>query len=701
MPDLGLNERQLPNLERNERQLPNLGRNERQLPNLRRNERQLPNLGSNERQLPNLGRNERQLPNLGSNKRQLPDLRNNERQLPMNQERAGRPVAYNPNDVAAMGAGVPAASVVQVGAIANATGMQQIRGPLMQTGLVYNRQLGNVLTLNQLSQLNTNMLARTGNVNQAAQNMLNSTQSSGNVNQMAQNVLNSTGSLGNVNQMAQNVLNSTGNLGNVNQISQNTLNSTGRLENANQISQNTLNSTGRLGNLNQISQNTLNRANMIGRINSQGITTILRPQGRINYRQSGQSNIYGNVNKARLLNGTVRTDNIQIKGFSKVEAIIAKNFTDPSGKMAAIRKGSDRYLLINGGPNIGVSLNDAFIQKNRQYNLQSERYFLNQDQQLMMLGLKNVYMNPKNSGLNSSQKFKLYALNRITENDRLLSSGSDNYMRDRDAERPDYENWYRNALESLPNMNVNDIKDIVRRAKQLKEIARRQNQMLAAGKTDMRMNLRNENESALDNLLKETSVISADFNNYIENRFQDDEIHTLSDNEIHEIEKQARENVEAREDIPLEDKEKEYQEELEKLREEKKEEKFEEAQKIVKDEILDNPDAAKEILGEEATEELKKEFEKNRRKKESIYDRILERQEQSKDERFVKKYPKYKKSSSYEIHKARVDEEMKTYIRTAANQVDLKNNKNSKIRNFEDYNNARNIRYNTNMLKAE
>lgn len=601
--------------------------------------------------MPNFGNNVRQLPNLENTERQLPDLRSNARQLPMKEDGAGKPAVYNPNNVPATGVGVPAVGIVQAGAIANVTGAQRIRGPLMQTGLVYNRQLGNVLTLNQLSQLSTNMTGRTGNVNQMAQNMLNSTGRSGNVNQMSQNMLNSTQRLGNVNQMA---------------------------------------------------QNTLNSANRIGRISSQGKTTILRPQGRINYMQRGKSNIYGNVNRARLSNGTVRTDHLQIKGYSKVETIVAKTFTDPSGKMSALRTGSDRYFLINNRPNIGMTLNDAFIQRNRQYNLQSERYFLNQDQQLTMLGLKNVYMDPRNSGLNSSQKFKLYALNRITESDRLLASGSDNYMRDRDAERPDYENWYRSALESLPNMSVNDIRETVRRAKELKEIARRQNQMLAAGRADMRMNLRNENESSLDNLLKETSSISRDFNNYVDNRFQDDEIHSLSDNEVQEIEKQARENIQAREDISLDDKEKEYQKELENLREEKKEKKLEEARKIVKDEILDNPDAAKEILGEEATEELKKEFAKNRKKKDSIYEQILKRQEQAKDENFVKRYPEYKNSSSYERHKARVEEERKNYIRKAAGQVNTRyNNSKGRISNFEDYNTTNNIRFNTNMLKAE
>ena len=228
--------------------------------------------------------NKNKIPMFQSNRSQLPDFRDNKRQLFM-MKNDDRPVTYNSNSD---GKGSYATGIVQRGAIANATGIQHITGPLMQGGLVYNRKLGNVMSLNQLSQA-----------------MLNKTRGIGNINQMSQAVLNKTGGIRSINQNPQVMSNK----------------------------------AGVIKNLNQISQSTLNNTRRIGRVSSQGRTSISGPSGRINFRQTGRSYLYGNVNRAQLANGIVRTDRLQIKGFSKVETIIAKRFKDPSRRIAAFRNG--------------------------------------------------------------------------------------------------------------------------------------------------------------------------------------------------------------------------------------------------------------------------------------------------------------------------------------------------------------------------
>lgn len=61
-----------------------------------------------------------------------------------------------------------------------------------------------------------------------------------------------------------------------------------------------------------------------------------------------------------------------------------------------------------------------------------------------------------------------------------------------------------------------------------------------------------ESMSALNNLLKDTSgSASTHFHNFIEENFKDEIERELSPDEVKEIEEQARENINKRNDIPL------------------------------------------------------------------------------------------------------------------------------------------------------
>ncbi len=545
--------------------------------------------------------------------------------LPMNGMNGGagaQPVGAGIVQMGINAAVVPmAGSVNQAGLIANIAPAQKIAGPMLQTGVVLNGKTGTIKTLNQLT-----------------------------------------------------------NLG---------LNRSKRIERINQMAGTNINSAKRLGTVNQVAGTNINTTKRIGRVNSNGQTAIIGPKGWINYKQYGSSYINGSVNNASLPSGSIHTNQLQIKGFSKVETIVAKTFTDPSGKIAAIRKGampysvgkdSAPYAVINQGPNVGIALNDALVQKNSKYQMENKRLFLSQDQhqQLAMLELKKVYTNPENRGMNHNQLVKLASFNR----NRLLS---DNPNRGGD------ESWYRSALMSLPTgLGNNEIEKIAHKAKSLKDAVDRNSSMLAVARTDYKMG--DPNKNALNNVLKETSSITRNFYNYLEKNNPSEDITHINEDEMKDIEKKARENVEARGDLSLEDKEKQYEAEVQKQVEDEKQRKMEEAEDSLKEEILSNPELAKEVLGEKGQEALEKEIDKVKKKRKDTYKEYLKRQESMKDEQFAKNHPEISNANKYEVRKKRYENERRRFIEKAAESEDISG----------DYNTTNNVRYySENLLKAE
>ena len=454
----------------------------------------------------------------------------------------------------------------------------------------------------------------------------------------------------------------------------------GTLETMNQLTNMGLNSAKKIARLNQMANTNMNYTKRIGSVTSNGQTAIIGPRGWINYRQIGTSNLYGHVNRAMLSNGTINANKLQIKGYSKVETIVEKKFTDPSGKIAAVRKGELPNVVIKQGPNIGIALNDALVQKNNKYDMKNERLFLSQDQhqQLAMLELKKVYMNPENNGMNHNQLVKLASFNR----NRLLS---DNPNRGGD------EAWYRSALMSLPTgLGNNEIEKIAHKAKSLKDAVDRNSSMLAVARTDYKMG--DPNKNALNNVLKETSSITRNFYNYLERNNPNENITNINEDEMKDIEKKARENVEARGDLSLEDKEKQYEAEVQKQVEDEKQRKMEEAEDSLKEEILSNPELAKEVLGEKGQEALEKEIDKVKKKRKDTYKEYLKRQESMKDEQFAKNHPEISNANKYEVRKKRYEYERRRFIEKAAESEDIS----------ADYNTVNNVRYySENLLKAE
>ena len=312
--------------------------------------------------------------------------------------------------------------------------------------------------------------------------------------------------------------------------------------------------------------------------------------------------------------------------------------------------------------------------------MKNERLFLSQDQhqQLAMLELKKVYMNPENKGMNHNQLVKLASFNRK----RLLTSSVD---------KSGDEVWYREALRSLPTeLKSDEVEKIANKAKRLKNEFDRNNNMLAMSRTDYKMG--DTNKEALNNILKETSSVTKNFYNYLERNNPNENITNMSDDEMEKIEKKARENIEARGEMPLEDKEKQYEEEMQQQVEVEKKKKMDEAEEVLKEEILSNPEIAKEALGEEGVELLDKKGKELKKKREDTYKEYLKKQESMKDKEFIKEHPKYTNANAYEIRRHRKENERRKFIEKAATLENIN----------QDYNIASNVRYySENLLKAE
>ena len=434
--------------------------------------------------------------------------------------------------------------------------------------------------------------------------------------------------------------------------------------------------TGRLnGKIGQVANNMLNQTRggkpqfLQGENNRNYIN-----RGRLSMNQPGESFTTMNGGTARISApyGTLNMENLTPKRITGVQTLVAGNFYAPKEtkmKMLAAAMGSNAYPMIGGYvSNVGVTLND--LQRITGYNLKTnKRYHANTNQQLVMMGLRNVYADPANQGLSRGEKAKLYTINRVRQSNMLASGDSNIYSMEANRRKNDYDELYRMMVRNVPELSAAQMTQVANRVNELRTGRDRNQRILAREKADSRMNLDNANMNSLNNILRQTSKASDHFNTFLNETFLDDPTRELSEGEMKEIEQKARENVEAREGLALEDFEKEYEEERDKLIGEKQDEKLEELEEQIKEEIIANPERAEEILGEEGAKLLKEEFRKNGRKKEDMYQQILRRQSKADDENFRLRHEEYKNASYYEIHKARMQEQTRQDIQTAAGEL--------------------------------
>lgn len=430
-----------------------------------------------------------------------------------------------------------------------------------------------------------------------------------------------------------------------------------------------------LKSLNQAGSNIINTTSR-GRVtmnqgrNAQAAISNGKGKVNINPMDDSRNYIYGNVRRLRSVNGKIYTDHIKIKGISKAQTLFAKNFSGPRGtmdKMLHLATGSHYGLnqpisqtgRLTGGPNVGVTLNDIKLTKVilGYHSAKGGRYVASTPrEQLKMLEIRDFYGDKRNDNLMPSEKREVFILTQTHKNTRMLTAGTGMLAEERGSR-------YRNDLvkqvvEMAPHLTRNQKIQVINRAMEMRNSRRRDqlmtNQALAAERTNQKINEQEEGRKALDDLLRDTSSVAINFNNYVDDNF--DNIHNLSQEEIEQIEEQARENIRKRDDLSLEEKEKEFERLKAEMQTDALASRLEEVEGIVKDEILDNPDGAKEILGDNGVELLKGKLAKIQEERDEMYQKMLKLQRKN-------------RNSSWEEFKKRRDEEMKNDIQSAINEL--------------------------------
>ena len=322
--------------------------------------------------------------------------------------------------------------------------------------------------------------------------------------------------------------------------------------------------------------------------------------------------------------------------------------------MPSIVQGTGTPKTLISGTNMGLTLNDLKVApvllgadgKPIRYSTSDPK------QQLKMLEMQDVYSDKQNANLTPAQKHEFYTITKAEKTERIIASGG---KIPTEEEGSKYKNdLIRELVELAPQLNKQQKIQVVNQAMEMRKARKREQQItqqaLAAERTNQKLNVTQENRKALDDLLRDTSTVSTHFNNFISENFEN--VHNLSEQEIKAIEQQARENINKREDLTLEEKEKEYEKMKDEMQTKALEDKMAELEEMLKTEILDNPDEAREILGDKGLELLKQKLDQIQADRDAIYQEMLNMQ-------------KKKKTSSYEEFKRRRDAEMKNDLQNA------------------------------------
>lgn len=454
--------------------------------------------------------------------------------------------------------------------------------------------------------------------------------------------------------------------------------------------------------LTQNANNILNATNR-GRLRmtqGQGVRNAIS-QGRVNIKPTGAAYnyIYGDVNGIKSRIGNIRTRDLRIKGPSKPKSLFVRNLYAPKAKRLKIQEltnngymGKGKVNLVNqlpgetagngkrilrlgnnrvvpslaSGNNINVNLNDVNLSKQNGYNLQRQHYMVNKSSNdyVTMIGMGGIARDSRNNGLSTEQKAKLYSLTRVSET-RRIGSGNEG-----SSEGYDKTELFRQLVQTVPEMNTNDMRKVASEANRLSEERKRNQQLIANQMANERVDMNKESMSALNNLLKDTSgSASTHFHNFIEENFKDEIERELSPDEVKEIEEQARENINKRNDIPLEQKEEEYEKEKAKLLGDKESENSEVIEQLLKERIVDHPEDAGSVLGKEGAAALQEQLENIKDKRDRAVVEEIIKQNFKANASYVKKHPEYNKSRFEEIYKARQHDEMKQDIETAVGKL--------------------------------
>ena len=434
--------------------------------------------------------------------------------------------------------------------------------------------------------------------------------------------------------------------------------------------------------------------------------TINRGKTAINQMSGAINDIYRGRISFNSGNNYFYSKKMKIKGISQAQTLMTHKLYGLKGTTAMIRAlaypetrkelpGIEREKYIaesvpqninNENQYIGFNLNDINMQRVNNFN--RERYAISSQQDSTVIAMQNVLAGKE--GLTTTEKTQYYSISKVREQTKIDERPEEGGVFNRNEA---FNELLSTAVQIMPKLtngkqlNNNQMQNIVDNAVQLRA-ERRQNDVAAAKeKTEEKIDVNKTNRETLNGFLKNSAGASESIKKYIDENFNDSNINNLSEAEIKDYENKAWESIKDREDMTLEEKEEELKN---MVKEEKGSLEKDDIEEIVKDRILENPEVAKDILGEKNASELNEMLNKNQENYNKAFTQEMIKQDVAKHSDFLKTHPEYKKKSYYEAYKARRQEEDVQDVVMAASQLYSSRNNNGE-------NNRRHVIINNNV----
>lgn len=411
-----------------------------------------------------------------------------------------------------------------------------------------------------------------------------------------------------------------------------------------------------------------------------GVVTMNAPSGRINNIMSKQ--IEGPIQQQGVINNLTKDSNQNVQQLgnnitNQIENSKIITYRDASERHFSREKGNMKPLQLSKGNLIGGTKrfylpdnqmiegnsseneeennNEVQVQvpskkiidfNTAKLNVTNKKYTVVPEDATKILSLEQAYSDSRNTDLGMKQLVKLSEVYRA--NNIMNLAGDTNYrnvinqviQENSTIENPEHIMWIADRAINKTNG---------------KRIDREKRAGFMTNKPNVQRNLQAENMNFLNNMIINDSNISGKFSNFESKEYRSQKL------------QQAKENILKRGNMTLEEKEAEYEK--------------------IKEQILENPEEAVEILGENGVEELKGHMNEEKRK---VYEDNIEKQEKIADANFKKQHEEYKDSSSEVVRKERTKEEMKEAISEAVKELyqemkkaDDKNN--LRRSSFEEY----------------
>lgn len=388
------------------------------------------------------------------------------------------------------------------------------------------------------------------------------------------------------------------------------------------------------------------------KMNQGGPNKIAISSGRVRIAQNGLAQSYISGPVARIRNGKI--ENLRLRAPLKVQKLMVRKLTANKETSNKMKQLSGRGLT--QGKYIGVNVNVNDINLKRNETLEKTNLAVKTQNNSKTVERQNLLGGPSNLVLGGTSSVGFASSGSISGN----GGGIDTKA---------FQNILKKTLVLLPNFSP---EEAMRTANLAAMIAneKSKNKLNEAHKI-ADQNIESENAAqrkVLDDILKDpSSQAGFRYQKMVEETMK--ETNSISDERMKEIEKEAWETVQARKDIPLEQKEEEY----EKLKAKKIEEEGgtsqDDVEEIIKDRIINSPEIAKAIIGEDGAKKLEEALNKNKDEKEKVVAQELIKQDVEEHKEYLKANPQARKKSYYDAYKERREKEMNQNIIVAASQL--------------------------------